>query len=1448
MSVMSMADITLECNGHCGGAFSTDIVCETARLGMQACADFSTDALMCADSACAEAIESLAAAYSACAADPAISYLHNEMTGICPQADCSDTAADGAAWSASLMEVDSSGLPVLPAGVTLSGDAYLDATFGVNLDGSGDFLSVDSSAHGNYGADGEFSIGMWFSRSSECRDDNDWEFLYSHQDGESTLNSTNIAMSVLCEARHESLGDGGTVITTIMMDDDRNFVQFDWGLDNEAPKTNELTSEWTHMVLTVTPTSVLAYADGTPVRFYGVHVWSEEWVLNRNLAYVRSTEAATIVSHTDPSTLRSPLSTFSNNEPISIGTGGWGLQFPGNIAGLTIHDEAVSLHTANCLFQERQIDMPGAVGVCPIPSAETGAVWFGEFLDGTTPIGAAMVGNAHVVPNYGITVDGQGDYVTITPSTSTILDYASGGEFTVSFWFTRRGECNVANRFEFLFTHVNAQLQADECDAAAIAAGVHCMSGTNPYDVQNTGVHIVLGCGGTVSGGDIIRTILVDDANTIGSFDTALDALSDGGLVADQWVHIALVVTGTSATVFLDGLPSVPLLQSSLCYYQPEELIDDCQCHESCSSCGYSFNPTGASNCISCRDGSRVTRVNSDRTGTCDGGGTSAWANASAWRTTSCPSADGSKCNAAYPDPAALGTALTTFDLASTEIVLAGQNDQWGSGGRMFFGSMAAVSLFNVPLQQPRIRCVYHYDAERVGTCTDPEDWWGNRWSASFLEGRKPDTAQLMGDASLDSKFGLQLDGEGDYVRIDGAGSFTADGTFAVSLWFFKSTECKLPEEFEYLFSTSAGRNGDTYVWNAADSGVHMYLGCAQRGEHSTVLGDVLRTWLVDEVGTQATFDYSLSAASSGGAVTDGWIHVTLSVSNSAIKLFIDGEPADSSAIGYSLGGNRDSGGNWDNSDDDNHNAACPDIGNLSPPLAGFDNSEVYREFRQYNYTVELAPGEHSFIATDTSHDGWHGGYWEVAETAGQSRRVIAGGRSAGQVAWADVISPAASQAAPPPGCVCSGTEWNGEGGPSCTSTTNGGPYCYTETGVCPDGQASGRVDSHDYSSQACAGSAAAEPVCVESACLEDGRSDSDCCALATSASCSGAYTHTTGDVCYQGATFTAYSTCCSPVTRSTLADLDSVTTFVVEPPPNTALAYGPPCPTPSPAPTPGYHDDDVFNQTITLAAGEYYMHTNRDWDSSYWAVVDSASGEVLAGGAGHPAIGAVNSVETVAITQAVTAVITIRTFHRSGIQWMLNTEPPLDGDADGPAFRRPCTTELEVSIITHTDADEIGWMIDDGMRYMGPRSSAVVLGARNDVARMADRPEYWTYLGGSIAGVYLWSRALENDQAACLFRRGESRIGVCKSPDNMRGSHFFASFTEDTTVPDNVVLNGAAYVDEFGGGVRLGGKDDSISILTSDYSSGGAFTIAFWVSRGLQLQPLWRIPTVAVG
>ena len=204
--------------------------------------------------------------------------------------------------------------------------------------------------------------------------------------------------------------------------------------------------------------------------------------------------------------------------------------------------------------------------MCDDPAAMAGAVWFGDFLDGVQPTEATMIGNARLDPDFGITVDGAGDYVEI----NNVGDYAGDGSFTVSFWFTRQGDCNVENRYEYLFTHVKANsvncppiditdpLCQDSADMSACPLQTDCSQGASPFDTANPGIHAILACGDRGRPAQI-RVVLVDDAGSRAVFSVELDSLDAGGLISAYWVHTVITVTNTDATVFLNGARARPL-------------------------------------------------------------------------------------------------------------------------------------------------------------------------------------------------------------------------------------------------------------------------------------------------------------------------------------------------------------------------------------------------------------------------------------------------------------------------------------------------------------------------------------------------------------------------------------------------------------------------------------------------------------------------------------------------------------------------------------------------------------------------------------------------------------------------------------------------------------------------------------------------------------------------
>jgi hypothetical protein len=310
----------------------------------------------------------------------------------------------------------------------------------------------------------------------------------------------------------------------------------------------------------------------------------------------------------------------------------------------------------------------------------------------------------------------------------------------------------------------------------------------------------------------------------------------------------------------------------------------------------------------------------------------------------------------------------------------------------MFFGSMAAVSLFNSDIPQGRIRCLYHYDAERVNTCSEIRNG-GNGWSGSFMQNAVPVGTVLHGSAYLDGDFGLQLQGEGDYAEVKTVGTF-ARGTFTVAFWFGRGEECDGSEDFQFLFSTS--QRPTSRPWSSDISGVHIYLACDDDGQVSTINGDVVRVWLVDKAGGRAQVDYSLQAVRDGGSVTDQWVHIALTVTNDAIAFYIDGNLAPQAALGYSIAEASGGGLQPVSFDADSVNSALPDPSNLSPPLTGFNVEERYEDHNTYNTTINMDAGVHMFHGHDTMRDGWHGGFWTIWRL--DTGEYLAGGREQGQI------------------------------------------------------------------------------------------------------------------------------------------------------------------------------------------------------------------------------------------------------------------------------------------------------------------------------------------------------------------------------------------------------------------------------------------------------------------
>lgn len=79
--------------------------------------------------------------------------------------------------------------------------------------------------------------------------------------------------------------------------------------------------------------------------------------------------------------------------------------------------------------------------------------WLGSFISGELPAGTVLSGNAYLDGRFGVVLNGDGDHITVGPSSETV-EYAATGEFSISMWFTKR-ECIDASsnsgRYETIY-------------------------------------------------------------------------------------------------------------------------------------------------------------------------------------------------------------------------------------------------------------------------------------------------------------------------------------------------------------------------------------------------------------------------------------------------------------------------------------------------------------------------------------------------------------------------------------------------------------------------------------------------------------------------------------------------------------------------------------------------------------------------------------------------------------------------------------------------------------------------------------------------------------------------------------------------------------------------------------------------------------------------------------
>jgi len=139
----------------------------------------------------------------------------------------------------------------------------------------------------------------------------------------------------------------GDIIRTFMIDSAGQIASFDWSTSVLNRGTGG-TKAWAHMVLSVDHTRAQVFVDGRVVPTYGFPTGLPE---GSNVAYQGQPT-------TDDVTFSAALGDFPLSTPLTFGAAGsadyaW-REFTGDIAAVSLHEDAMGSVDADCLFQYGQ--------------------------------------------------------------------------------------------------------------------------------------------------------------------------------------------------------------------------------------------------------------------------------------------------------------------------------------------------------------------------------------------------------------------------------------------------------------------------------------------------------------------------------------------------------------------------------------------------------------------------------------------------------------------------------------------------------------------------------------------------------------------------------------------------------------------------------------------------------------------------------------------------------------------------------------------------------------------------------------------------------------------------------------------------------------------------------------------------------------------------------------
>ena len=226
---------------------------------------------------------------------------------------------------------------------------------GAHFDGNGDYLTI---ADFDYESDAVFSVSFWFTKEG-CTG-GIYEYMYSdHKSVTGTMwDLPYLDIYIGCEVAGGGWSTlGGSVVRYWMRDTTGTEAMIDWPLA-DAGSFDAITATWVHIILVVSPTSIVTYEDGTrvPESQYG---------------YYGSLAEAANAAAPSPHTLTPSFRSDESGKIFDFGElhiGGRAdhndqRRFLGHIALLLIFHADLTASQASCVFEEGEMLLPHPTGI-----------------------------------------------------------------------------------------------------------------------------------------------------------------------------------------------------------------------------------------------------------------------------------------------------------------------------------------------------------------------------------------------------------------------------------------------------------------------------------------------------------------------------------------------------------------------------------------------------------------------------------------------------------------------------------------------------------------------------------------------------------------------------------------------------------------------------------------------------------------------------------------------------------------------------------------------------------------------------------------------------------------------------------------------------------------------------------------------------------------------------